>query len=130
MVGDPIADLLIQIKNAYLAHHPELTVPYSRQKAEIARILERENLVGKVNETGAGAKKAIVIELLYKRKTPRITTVRRISKPGCRVYSSARRVPWVRFGPGLTLVSTSAGILTDRQAREKNLGGEVICQIW
>jgi small subunit ribosomal protein S8 len=132
MVTDPIADLMIRIKNAYLAGRPSLTVPYSRVKESIAKILEMEHFVNKVTVINAEqvTQKALSIDLRYSHKKPLVTHVVRISKPGRRIYAKAGAVPRVKYGYGLTIVSTSAGFMSHKQAAKKKVGGEIICQIW
>jgi small subunit ribosomal protein S8 len=130
MVSDPIADFLIRIKNAYAAGRPSLTVQRTRLNFEIAKIFEKEGLVAKVTQEEKMNRNFLVIELKYRGKLPMISVVKRISKPGRRIYAKVGQIPWVKYGRGLTLVSTSGGIMSDREARKKNLGGEVIGQLW
>lgn len=133
MISDPIADMLIRIKNAYLAQKEVVNVPYSKIKEKIGQILVEGGYLKelKVNEKPAPlAKKSLELLLEYEGKTPAIVEVKRISKPGLRVYAASRVVPRVKLGFGITIVSTSKGLMTDKKARKKNLGGEIICQIW
>lgn len=127
---DPIADMIIRIKNALLARHSEVIMPHSKIKQAIARILETEGYVESVGIKSDSIVPQLVIKLKYQGKTPAITDVRRISKPGRRLYASAHQIPRALGGYGITIISTSQGVITDTQARKQNVGGEVICQIW
>ncbi len=127
---DPIADMIIRIKNALLASHYEVEMPHSKVKAAIAEILQREGYIEKVSVKADSIKPALIIKLKYSGKAPAITDVRRLSKPGRRMYSSASQIPRSLGGYGVTIVSTSKGIVTDKEARKQNIGGELICQIW
>lgn len=123
---DPIANMLVSIKNGYMAKKLKVSVPYSKFKLEIAKVLEKENILGKVEKKAS----EIIMELLYANQKPRISEIKRISKSGLRVYAKSKNIKRVRGGRGLTLISTSKGIMTDTQAKSKKLGGEIICQIW
>jgi len=127
---DPIADMLIRIKNALLARHKEVVVPHSKLKEAIAHILVKNNYLTEVKVVKQLPQSALVLTLGYEHKWPKITGVKRISKPGRRLYTAAGRVPSTLNGYGITIVSTSKGLLTDKQARQANVGGELICQIW
>jgi len=129
VVNDPIGDMLIRIKNGYLARKNVVEVPYSRMKEEIAKLLVKEGYLKKFKIENLKFK-ILKLELKYEGKRPAIEEVKRISKPGVRIYAKAREIPKVKYGFGITIVSTSKGIMTDSQARKKNLGGEVICQVW
>jgi len=132
VVNDPIGDMLIRIKNGYLARKDVVEVPYSRMKEEIAKILAKEGYLRNVKSQMSNVKtgKILRIELKYEGKRPAIEEVKRISKPGVRIYARAGEIPRVKYGFGITIVSTSKGIMTDKEAKKKNLGGEVICQVW
>jgi small subunit ribosomal protein S8 len=131
MVTDPIADLLIRIKNANAAGKKNVTVPYSKAAEAIVNILKSENFIAELEITGEKpAEKAINLTLIYRHKKPVIAKVIKISKPGRRIYAKASEVPVVKYGRGLTLVSTSKGILSNRKAQKLGLGGEVIAQLW
>ena len=123
---DPIANMLVSIKNGYMAKKLKVSIPYSKFKFEIAKVLEKENVLGKVEKKSS----EIIMELLYSHQKPRISEIKRISKSGLRIYAKSKNIKRVRGGRGLTLISTSKGIMTDTQAKSKKLGGEVICQIW
>ena len=131
MYTDPIADMLTRIRNANLALHPDVTMPASKLKEEIAKILSSEGFVDgyKVEEARVGRK--LTLRLRYGADRRRVLQgLRRISKPGNRVYKGARDMPRVRGGIGVVIVSTSQGLLTDREARRRQVGGEVLCEVW
>jgi len=127
---DPIADMIIRIKNALLARHSEVVIPHSKLKLAIAHILEKEGYVDRVDLQQVAPQSNIVIKLKYAGRTPAITDVRRLSTPGRRLYSASTQVPRALGGYGITIVSTSKGVMTDKQARKQNAGGELLCQIW
>jgi len=127
---DPIADMLTAIRNALGVGHPRVSVPFSIIKYEIAKILEREGFVEKVNKVGKKARKRIVITLKYENGTPVISGLKRISKPGRRIYHSWKEIKKVKGGYGIAIISTSRGLMTDREARKNKIGGEVICEVW
>jgi len=127
---DPIADMMIRIKNALLARHAEVVVPHSKIKIAIARILKESGYVKNVTIKKLKPQDEIVIELKYVGKMPAITQVKRISKPGRRVYKSFNQIPKALGGYGITIISTSSGVMLDNTARQKKIGGEVICQVW
>ena len=131
-VTDPIADMLTRIRNGLSAEHETVEVPASKMKVEIARILKQEGFIDNFTVTGETAKdKAITIELKYgPEKQKVITGLKRISKPGLRVYARKDAVPRVLNGLGIAIISTSQGLMTDRDARKKNLGGEVVAYVW
>lgn len=126
---DPIADMIIRIKNALAARHQDVEIPYSKMKQAIATILESEGYVAGVEVKKDGFPN-LVVKLKYVNRVPAITDVRRLSKPGRRLYASSNQIPRALGGYGITLVSTSAGVMTDAEARKKNVGGELLCQIW
>ncbi len=127
---DPIADMITRIKNAHLAGHPTVRMAHSKIKEAIARILEREGYVTGVTIEPHKPQPSIVIGLKYVGKVAAITDVRRLSKPGRRQYASANVIPRALGGYGITIVSTSRGVMTGDEARKQNVGGELICQIW
>lgn len=127
---DPIADMITRIKNALMAGHQTVQIPHSKMKEAIARILVENEYVAGMEVVEQLPQRQIEITLKYIGKTPTITQVRRVSKPGRRVYSGSTQIPRSLGGYGLTIVSTSKGIMTDQQARQSNVGGEVLCQIW
>lgn len=131
MMSDPIADMLSRVRNGYLAHHRTVEVPYSRMKQSIAQILKQEGYVAETEVEGDQPQnKTIKITLKYNRKQPAITHIKRISKPGLRVYNQHKqlRVPLDGYGTGI--ISTPKGIMTVKDARTQGLGGEIICEIW
>jgi len=129
---DPISDLLTRIRNAHLAKHDRLDVPVSRLKLEVCRILKEEGFIRNFREVdGTGPSKSVRIFLRYgPQGEPAINNVTRISKPGRRVYRRADDIQPVRNGLGVGIVSTSQGLLTDTQARERKVGGEILCELW
>jgi small subunit ribosomal protein S8 len=128
---DPIADLLTRIRNASAARHRELTLPSSRVKREIARILTEEGFIEGFSTAPNGVQDSLVIRLKYvEGRTPVVSGIKRISKPGLRVYARKTEIPRVLGGLGLAILSTSRGIMTGQQARKLNLGGEVLCYVW
>ncbi len=130
IMTDPIADMLTRIRNAIQARHAEVEVPANRQKLEIARILKEEGYITDYTVEGE-LKKNIRITLKYgKNKQKVITGIKRISKPGLRVYADVASVPRVLNGLGIAILSTSQGYMTDKKAREAGIGGEVIAYVW
>ncbi|MBW4692895.1 MAG: 30S ribosomal protein S8 [Lyngbya sp. HA4199-MV5] len=129
---DTISDMLTRIRNANLARHQTTEVPSTKMTRSIAKVLKDEGFIADFAEAGEGIKRNLVIALKYKGKgkRPIITTLRRVSKPGFRVYSNRRELPRVLGGIGIAIISTSSGIMTDREARRTGLGGEVLCYIW
>jgi small subunit ribosomal protein S8 len=128
---DPIADLLTRIRNAHLSKHDRLDVPASKLKAEICRILKEEGLIKNFRTVEAQPAGKLRIFLRYSPDgSPAITHLQRVSRPGRRVYRGADSIRPVLNGLGLGIISTSQGLLTDAQARERQLGGEVVCEIW
>jgi small subunit ribosomal protein S8 len=129
-ISDPIADMLTRIRNASRARHDEVSVPASRTKLAIAEILKDEGFIEGFSEAQAGPRKDITIKLKYVGKVPVVSGLKRISKPGLRVYASKTEIPRVLGGLGVVIVSTSQGIMTGAQARKSQLGGEVLAYIW
>jgi small subunit ribosomal protein S8 len=128
---DPIADMLTRIRNASMARHRELTLPSSRIKREIARILVDEGFIESFTTQQDGVQETLTVQLKYvEGKTPVVSGLKRISKPGLRVYARKTEIPRVLGGLGLAILSTSHGIMTGSQARKLNLGGEVLCYVW
>ena len=131
MHTDPIADMLTRIRNANQALHPEAIMPSSKLKEQIARILAEEGYVDSYRVEDARVGKALTVRLRYQNGRVRVLKgIRRISKPGNRVYRGASEIPRVAGGIGVSIVSTSEGLLTDREARKRNVGGEVLCEVW
>jgi small subunit ribosomal protein S8 len=130
-VNDPIADFLTRIRNAHMAKHETVEIPHSKLKRELARILKEEGYINDFSERGSGAEARIVIELKYGPDGQRaITGLRRMSRPGRRVYRKQTNIPRVLDGLGVAILSTSQGILTDHQARSRGVGGEVLCFVY
>ena len=129
-MNDPIADMIIRIKNALLARHETVVVPHSRVKELISKILVDTNYVESYQVEKKAPQDDIVFKLRYVGKVPAITDVKRVSKPGRRVYTSSAKIPRSLGGYGITIVSTSKGIMTGKDAKKQNVGGEVLCQIW
>jgi small subunit ribosomal protein S8 len=128
---DPIADMLTRIRNAAMAQKDDVSMPTSKLKEQIALILDREGYIGSFRVEGDGPKRILTIELKYGPDRERaITGVRRISKPGRRVYTARGGLPRVQGGLGLAIVSTSQGVLTDRQAAKRGIGGEILAYVW
>ncbi len=131
MMTDPIADMLTRIRNANTAYKDEVEMPASRLKEEIVRVLEREGYVAGYRIEGDDPKRRIVVEMKYGPERERtISGIKRVSRPGRSVYADRGRLPRVMGGLGVTILSTSQGLMTDRQAARAGIGGEVLCQIW
>jgi small subunit ribosomal protein S8 len=131
-VNDPIADMLTRIRNACEARHQTTTVPASRMTRSIAEVLQQEGFINSFEEAGDELKRNLLITLKYKGKNrqPIIRNLKRVSRPGLRVYSNRRELPRVLGGIGIAIISTSSGIMTDRDARRQGVGGEVLCYVW
>ena len=129
---DPIADMLTRIRNGLQAGHETVAIPASKVKVEIARILKQEGFINNYKVEGETAKdKVVTIELKYgPDNTKVITGLKRISKPGLRVYAKGDNIPRVLNGLGVAIISTSKGLMSDRDARKANLGGEVVAYVW
>lgn len=127
---DPISDMIVRIKNASQRKHKQVTIPHSVKKAKILEIIKAEGYIQDIEITTEKNQKNLVATLKYKGNTPVITGIKRISKPGLRVYVKSTDVPSVLSGYGVAIISTSNGLLTDKQARKANVGGEVIAHIW
>ena len=128
---DPIADMLNRIRNAQAVLKETVDIPISNLRYEVAKILEKGGFVSGVEKKGKKAKKVIEITLKYNEKIPVISGLKRISKPGQRIYKRAKELKPVKGGYGIAIISTSkGGLMTDKEARKQKLGGEVICEIW
>ncbi len=131
MVNDSIADMLTRIRNAQMARHATVSVETSIMKKSIAQILLDEGYISSFEEVDNGKNKDIVITLKYVNKNQKVITgLKRISKPGRRIYSSCEELPKVLNGLGIVIVSTSKGVMTDREARKLGIGGEVLAYVW
>ena len=130
---DPIADMLTRIRNANVAMHDTVRMPGSKLKESLARILEREGYIAGFNVGPAEARPGDVLEIKMKYTSDRTRSIgglKRVSRPGLRIYARADRIPRVLGGMGVAVVSTSRGLMTDREARQKRVGGEVLCYVW
>jgi len=128
-MSDPISDMLTRIRNASRALLPTVELPHSRMKESLANILKKEGYVAEVSVDGKTIKK-LKIQLKYQGKKNVIEGLKRVSKPGLRKYVGATEIPRVLGGLGISVVSTSEGVMTGTQAKKKNLGGELLCYIW
>lgn len=130
--NDPVSDFLTRVRNALMIRKDKVAIPYSKLKLNLADLLRNEGFINDVkiiNEDDA-ALKSIVLDLRYVNKVPAISGLRKVSKPGLRKYSKAKYAPRVFSGLGISILTTSGGLLTDREARKRNLGGEILCQVW
>jgi len=131
MTTDPVSDMLTRIRNAIQARHPKVDVPGSRLKLEIARILKEEGFIANFKVAEEGVRKIIKIYLKYTpANQPVISTIQRVSRPGCRVYVGNDDIPRVLGGMGINILTTPRGVMTGRDARKEGIGGEVLCQVW
>lgn len=135
MVGDSVGDSLIRIKNGYRALKPEVTLSYSKLVLAIVKLLQKEGFITSIKELKE--KNEIFVTLKYENepgsstnKKPALTDVKRISKPGLRVYKGSNKLPWVLNGLGIAIISTPKGLMTDKAARKESLGGEVMAYVW
>jgi small subunit ribosomal protein S8 len=134
MMTDPIADMLTRIRNAIRAGHTSVVIPSSKLKLSIVRILKNEGFIQNYDVIPARPQPRVRVWLKYtgERKTRKsvIVGLKRVSKPGCRVYTDKKEIPWVLSGMGIAILSTSKGLMTDRQARQSGVGGEILCYVW
>lgn len=131
VITDPIADLLTRIRNGLGARHAEVRLPHSRLKTRVAEILVREGYLDDVEVVASPVQSELKIKLKYTPgRAPVIKGLRRVSKPGLRVYKGRGDLPRVQGGLGIAIVSTSKGVMTDREARRSKVGGEVLCEVW
>ena len=138
MVNDTISDMLTRIRNACLMKKPTVAIPLTKMNQKIAQILEKEGFIQSFQISEMDSFTYLVLKLKYrskqtyagKQKEPCITNLKRISKPGLRIYSNHKEIPRILGGAGIVILSTPQGILTDREARALNLGGELLCSIW
>ena len=129
---DTISDMLTRIRNACMVKHPTTQVPSTKMTRSIAKVLQEEGFIGEYEETGEGVHKYLQIGLRYqgRNRQPTISKLKRVSKPGLRVYSKRKDIPRVLGGIGIAIVSTSRGVMTDREARRQGVGGEILCYVW
>ena len=131
LVTDPIADMLTRIRNASMARHSSVTIPFSKTKGSIAEIFKNEGFIRDFNLVRSGSHRALRIFLIYGEKgKPAISGLQRVSKPSLRIYSGHSEIPRVYGGLGTTVVSTSKGVVTGKEAWKQKMGGEVLCVVW
>jgi small subunit ribosomal protein S8 len=132
VVNDTIADMLTRVRNANLARHKIVQIPSTKMTRNIASVLIEEGFIQDFEEIGEGINRQLLLSLKYKGKEgePVITSLKRISRPGLRVYANRKEIPRVLGGLGVAIISTSKGVLTDNKARHQGVGGEVLCYIW
>ncbi len=130
-LSDPIADMLTRVRNAHAAELTMAEMPHSRMKSEIARILKREGYIRDYTTEGGGGKRTLRVYLKYGPDQEKgIQGLRRVSRPGLRTYAGSAQVPRVLGGIGVAILSTSSGVMTDKEARRQKVGGEVLCYVW
>jgi len=130
MSFDQISDMLTRIRNAQMAGKRDVLMQASRLKLAVAQVLNKEKYLGDVSIYSEGNKKYLKIQLKYENNDPTINGIKRVSRQGQRIYVGKGRIPKVRNGYGLAIISTSKGVLTDNEARKMGIGGEVICEVW
>ena len=130
MTSDPISDLLARLRNAAQAHHERTTMPLSRIRVQVAELLKQEGYVSDVEVDNAGHGTMTVVLKYGKNRQPAFVGIRRRSRPGRRVYVGCTEIPKTQHGIGISILSTSSGIMSDRTAREKGVGGELLCEVW
>lgn len=129
-MSDPVSNMLTSIRNAQAVLHQTVEIPFSNLKYELAKILQKQGFIEKVDKKNKKTKKIIEITLKYDNKIPVISGLKRISSPGQRIYISVKKIKKVRSGYGMSVISTSKGLMANKEARKNKLGGEVICEIW
>ena len=136
MINDPIADMLTRIRNAQMAGHASVAMPYSNIKKEIARILKEEGFIEdyEISEGEKVSQNTLTIKIKYagerRAKKPVISAIERVSRPGRRVYTRHDEIPWVLSGMGISILSTPKGVMTGQRARQEGVGGEILCKVW
>lgn len=131
MHSDPIADLLTRIRNANTARHAELTLPASNVKEDVLKVLQHEGYIAGYRREADSKQGVLTVTMRYTADRERVIQhIQRISKPGLRVYRGAGDLPKIQNGLGIAILSTSQGVITDREARKRNVGGEVLCEVW
>jgi small subunit ribosomal protein S8 len=130
MVTDPIADLLTRVRNAAMARHDTVSIPASKMKIAVAKILKDEGFISDFSIVKGEPQRTIKITLKYIDKQPAFIGLERVSKPGLRIYSGKKEIPRVYGGLGIAVISTSKGLMTGQEAWKKNIGGEVLCYVW
>ena len=133
-MSDPIADMLTRVRNALMREHPTVSMPYSKLKENIAQVLKDEGYIGDIQVLPQQPRNVLQLELKYKggrrERASVINGLERVSKPGRRHYVGTKKVPWVLSGMGISILTTSRGIMTGQKARRQGVGGEVICRVW
>src|SRR3989338_10100755 len=130
MLTDPIADMLTRIRNASRVGFAELEIPYSGFKFNVAKILEKEKYVKLVKETSQSGRKYLVLELAYQNGRPAISQLKRVSRPSQRIYAKKVDLPHILNDYGLAIISTPEGLMTNKEAKKKGLGGEIVCEVY
>ncbi len=130
LVSDPVADMLARIRNAILANKNEVSLPHSKLKEAVARMLKQNNFIDDVRLSGDGKEKVLTLALYGALQNARITEIGMISTPGRRMYAGAKEMPSVKHGRGIVVVSTSQGLMTGNEAKAKGIGGELICKVY
>lgn len=126
MVTDPVGDMLTVIRNGYMAKKPQVTVPFSKHKLEVANVLASRNFIAGASRQNS----KIEIDLAYDGQKPKLTQIKRVSKPGLRIYTKSKNIKKIKGGRGMLIISTPQGVMTAEDAKEKKSGGEIICKVW
>ncbi|SYV96921.1 30S ribosomal protein S8 [Mycoplasmopsis edwardii] len=129
-ITDPISDLIVRIKNANARKHKTVSIPFSVKKEAIVKLIESQGYISSYTVEGEGTQKSLVITLKYKKGQAAIVGIKRVSKPGLRVYVKSEEIPSILSGYGTVIISTSKGLMTGAEARKENVGGEIIAYIW
>lgn len=129
-ITDPISDLIVRIKNANARKHKSVSIPYSVKKEAIVKLIESEGYISSYSVEGEKTSKELVVKLKYKKGQSAIVGIKRVSKPGLRVYVKSEEIPSIISGYGTVIISTSKGLMTGKEARKENVGGEIIAYIW
>jgi small subunit ribosomal protein S8 len=127
---DPIADILTRIRNTIAVSKRQIVLPHSNIKEKVAEVLVKDGFLSKVESNGEGGFKSLVVTINEEGTNPTITDIKRLSKPGRRLYAAAKEIPTVKYGRGVVIISTSKGIMTGTEAKQAGLGGELICQVY
>lgn len=130
MMTDPISDMLTRLRNGSLVRKTDVLIPFSMMKFSLAKILEKEGYVGRVEQVTEAKRPMLKVTLVYENAEPRLRSLTRISKPGLRVYAKADALPRVLSGMGVAIISTPNGLMTNAEARARRLGGEVLCEVF
>ena len=130
VITDPIGDMLVRIKNAYRAKHATVLVPHSNLKQSLAELLMVRGYIGEIEKKGKKVRKFLELSLKYSADGPALIGAKRISRPSRRLYTKASEIKQVKYGHGIAVISTSKGLMTDKEAKEKKLGGELIAEVW